>query len=203
MDMELLIQDLLASGVLRSPAIVAAFRAIDRKDFVRPEYITEAYLDTALPIGFEQTISQPTTVAYMLELLDAKLGDRILDVGSGSGWTTALLAHITGTTGEVFGVERIPELVAFGNANLAKYSFPHAHIARASTMLGLPEKSPFDRILVSAASPELPLELVAQMALGGTLVIPIGTSLVQIKKSRDGEITSSEHSGFVFVPLIP
>ncbi|OHA84570.1 MAG: protein-L-isoaspartate O-methyltransferase [Candidatus Yonathbacteria bacterium RIFOXYC1_FULL_52_10] len=201
--MKLLIRDLLATGVLRSPAIIAAFRAIDRKDFVRPEYLTEAYLDTALPIGFEQTISQPTTVAYMLELLDAKPGDRILDVGSGSGWTTALLAHIAGTAGEVFGVERIPELVDFGSTNLIKYSFPRAHLTHADTTLGLPEKSPFDRILVSAASPELPLELVAQLALGGTLVIPIGTSLIKIQKNRDGDITSSEHPGFVFVPLIP
>jgi len=182
--------------------IVEAFKKVDRKDFVLPEYTEYADVDEPLPIGHGQTISQPYTVAFMLELLEPKEGQRILDVGSGSGWTTALLAQIIGKTGRVYGVELIPELVTFGKNNLKKYHFPHASIEQAGNIFGLPKKGPFDRILVSAASASLPQELVNQLAVGGIMVIPIGNDIVKIKKISKKEITREAHSGFVFVPLV-
>ncbi|MBI4121543.1 MAG: protein-L-isoaspartate(D-aspartate) O-methyltransferase [Candidatus Ryanbacteria bacterium] len=179
-----------------------ALGAIDRKDFVPKEFVRDAYKDIPLPIGHGQTISQPYTVAFMLELLDPKAGNKILDVGSGSGWTTALLAHIVWREGAVFGVERVQELADFGKKNLEKYKFAHASIEKAGKALGLPKKAPFDRILVSAASSELPQELVDQLAIGGIMVIPIGDTIYKIIKKSEGEITREAHHGFVFVPLV-
>ncbi|HEY4497221.1 MAG TPA: protein-L-isoaspartate O-methyltransferase [Candidatus Paceibacterota bacterium] len=182
--------------------IVKAFQKVDRKDFVLPEYTEYADVDEPLPIGHGQTISQPYTVAFMLELIEPQKGQRILDVGSGSGWTTALLAHIVGTKGRVYGTELIPDLVTFGKNNLKKYHFPHASIEQTGNILGLPKKGPFDRILVSAASAFIPQKLIDQLAVGGIMVIPIGNDVVKIKKISKKEITREAHSGFVFVPLL-
>lgn len=197
-----LIVTLTPAGLLRSPAIIAAFRAIDRADFVRPEYRNEAYLDYSLPIGSGQTISQPATVATMLELLAPRAGDRVLDVGSGSGWTTALLAHIVGNEGSVYGTERVPELVRFGSGNIARYHFLHASIHHAQPTLGLPDQAPFDRILVSAASNTIPEELLDQLRPGGTMVLPVHTSVVRIEKHFDASLALKELPGFAFVPLV-
>lgn len=182
--------------------IASAFRAVDRKDFVPPKYKQGAYLDEPLPIGHGQTISQPYTVAFMLKLLAPQSGQRMLDVGSGSGWTTALLAHIVGARGRVYGVELIPELVTFGKSNLEKCHFTNASIEQAGDGFGLPQKAPFDRILVSAASTALPQELVGQLAVGGIMVIPIGNDIVKIKKISQKKITKEKHPGFIFVPLV-
>lgn len=200
--MDPLVDALTFAGVLRSPTIIAAFRAVDRTDFVRPEYRDEAYLDYPLPIGEGQTISQPTTVAIMLELLAPLPGERVLDVGSGSGWTTALLAHIVGETGFVYGTERIPDLVRFGADNISRYNVPHASIRHAEKTLGLPSRAPFDRILVSAASDTIPQELVDQLRPEGVMVIPVGTSVLRVEKHTDGSYTTRELPGFNFVPLI-
>src|ERR1044071_317483 len=107
------------SRVLENPELEKAFADIDRADFVGPDYEVEAYEDYALPIGLGQTISQPTVVAFMLELLDIQKGEEILDVGSGSGWTTALLSELTGEDGSVLGWEILPELVKLGQKNIA------------------------------------------------------------------------------------
>lgn len=190
------------SSVLRSERIKAAFRAVLRADFVGDDYLSEAYEDYPLPIGYGQTISQPTTVAFMLELLDAAEGDRVLDVGSGSGWTTALLAHLVGKKGRVVGVERIPELVLLGQKNLAKYDFKNASIREAGDVLGAPDEVPFERILVSASADELPRELVVQLKEGGTMVIPIKDTLYKIEKARGGSLKKTSYPGFAFVPLL-
>lgn len=195
-------QELIKSGVLRTPEIIAAFSTVDRADFVLQEYLSETYEDYPLPIYGGQTTSQPTTVAFMLELLAPQHGEKILDVGSGSGWTTALLAHIVGPTGNIIGVERIPELVHFGQENLAKYDLPQACILPASNLLGLPKEAPFDRILVSAASDTLPQELVAQLRNGGTMVIPIRDAIWHVIKKESGEIETIRYPGFAFVPLV-
>ena len=123
-----LVEKLISDEALRTPRIIDAFKKIDRADFVEVQYKDEAYGDYPLPIGHEQTISQPSTVAFMLELLQPATGNKVLDVGSGSGWTAALLAQIVGPEGRVFGFELVPELVKFGSENLAKYNFPHAEI---------------------------------------------------------------------------
>jgi len=188
--------------VLRTDGIIDAFRTVDRKDFVLKEYEKEAYGDYPLPIGFGQTISQPTTVAFMLELLQPEKGDKILDVGSGSGWTTALLAHIAGKKGKVFGLEKIPELVSLGKENLAKYDFSNARILKAKEELGLKEEAPFDKILVSAFARTVPEELVKQLKTGGVVVMPVDNDILRIEKVSSKENKIQKFEGFVFVPLV-
>ena len=198
-----LIESMIERGVLKTPRVIKAFRSVDRADFVLPKYTEEAYGDYPLPIGGGGTISQPSTVAFILELLSPELGDTVLDVGSGSGWTTALLSELVGPKGAVWGVEIVPQLVKFGKENLAKYDFPHANITTADKdTLGLPKHAPYDKILVSAAAEELPEQLIEQLAAGGRLVIPIVNSIWQIDKKEDGEIKEKEFHGFVFVPLL-
>lgn len=193
---------LIGSGVLRSPALVDAFLRCDRALFVPEALLNDAYGDYPLPIGGGQTISQPTTVAIMLELLHPRCGDRVLDIGSGSGWTTALLASAVGEKGYVEGIERVSFLVDYGRRRLHA-----AHIANASihpadpTVLGKPGHR-FDRILVSASAPWMPHELFDQLNPGGVLVIPVQNSLWRITKHADGTTDSFELPGFRFVPLI-
>lgn len=194
---------LMKSGVLTTDTLIRAFRKIDRKDFVPSSYLNEAYGDYPIPISDDgQTISQPTTVAIMLELLGAQKGDKVLDVGSGSGFTTALLADMVGHTGQVIGVEIVPQLVTFGQTNLRKYHLPHATIREAVGVLGMPSEAPFDRILVSASAKELPQSLVLQLKPGGVMVISVGNELWRVEKSLQGGVSIKKYPGFVFVPLI-
>ena len=197
-----LVNYLIRCGVLKTSSIIRAFLKIDRADFVLPEYQDEAYQDYPLPIGYGATISQPYTVAFMLELLQLQKGEKILDLGSGSGWTTALLAEIVGKKGKVFGVEIVPELVGFGKKNLKKYGLQNAKIVKAESSLGLTKEAPFDKILVSAAAQNLPQELLDQLKAPGRLVMPIGGSLWKIEKDNHSDIQQEEYPGFMFVPLI-
>ncbi len=188
--------------MLKSPLIIDAFRTIDRKYFIPDHLIEDAYTDAPLPIGNYQTISQPSTVAFMMERLDPKDGNTVLDIGSGSGWTTAILCYIVGDKGSVTGVERVDTLVDQGRKNLSKFRFnSHCHIESAGDRLGLPGKQ-FDRILVSAAADEIPEELFSQLDTGGILVIPIGESIFKFTKVSETQIDKEEFYGFVFVPLI-
>lgn len=201
MDQQALQKFLKRSQGFGSPGLEAAFAKIDRKDFVRQDYQDAAYGDFPLPIGFGGTISQPSTVLFMFNLLDPKPGEKILDVGSGSGWTTALLAAAVGPNGTVFGVEIIPELAKFGADNLAKYQMPWAKISPAGKGLGLPAKAPFDKILVSAAAKELPDELLGQLQVGGTATLVVGPKVVKIVKRSKIKLDREEFPGFAFVPL--
>lgn len=197
-----LVDHLKNTGVLRTKIIIEAFQTIDRKDFVPANLQTYSYEDNALPIGFGQTISQPYTVAFMLELLGVKRGDRVLDVGSGSGYTTALLVEIADPKGYVCGVEIIPELVALGQKNLAKYSVKQADIRLSGATLGLPTEAPFDRILVSASAGELPKALIDQLKTDGIMVASIHNEIWKIEKKTHGKLIIAKHSGFAFVPLV-
>lgn len=201
-DNEHLIRHLIASGVLRTPNIIHAFRQCDRILFVPEEYYSYAYEDRPLPIGSAQTISQPYTVAIMLELLAPQIGDRVLDIGSGSGWTTALLATAVGTSGIVEGTEIIPSLVEYGNKNLAKADIHNASIKLTDPPSLGKTGELYDRILVSASADNMPTTLFDQLKPEGILVIPIRNSIWRITKKKDGNITSNEFPGFRFVPLI-
>ncbi|MBL7045644.1 MAG: protein-L-isoaspartate(D-aspartate) O-methyltransferase [Parcubacteria group bacterium] len=200
--MKELIEELKKEGVLRRLNILNAFKNIDRKDFVPFVYKSESYGNRPLPTDCAQTISQPYTVAFMLDLLDPQACEKILDVGSGSGWTTALLAHIVGKEGCVIGVEIIPELVKFGKKNLAKYNFKNAKIIQSDNALGYENNAPYDRILVSAASTTLPETLVQQLKIGGIMVIPVKDAIWKVTRTSDFDTEIEKHHGFVFVPLI-
>lgn len=178
------------------------FDKVDRTKFVLPEMVGSAGLDMPLPIGFGQTISQPTTVRLTLEWLEPQPGDKVLDVGSGSGWTTALLAHLVGPKGKVYAVERVPELVEFGRSNALRAGIKNAKFYLAGKKFGLPKIAPFDRILISAAADKVPKDLIDQLKVGGKMVIPINYDVLEIEKTSDVEADIRKHSGFVFVPLV-
>jgi protein-L-isoaspartate(D-aspartate) O-methyltransferase len=182
--------------------IEQAFRRVKRANFVPEELRTHSDVDAPLPIGFGQTISQPTTVQMMLEWLEPEPGDKILDVGSGSGWTSALLAHIVGPRGKVYAVERIPELVDFGRDNVGRLGFKNVSFFVAGKQFGLTKYAPYDRILVSAAAQELPPGLVRQLRIGGKMVIPVENDVLKIEKTTKDKYQKKTHPGFIFVPLI-
>lgn len=183
-------------------AIGKAFKTIHRKNFVPKNLRDEAYIDAPLPIGYGQTISQPSTVKNMLYWLGAQAGEKIMDVGSGSGWTTALLSQIVGEKGKVFAVEIITELVKFGRNNCEKAGINNAEFFQAGKEYGLPQFSPFDRILVSASARRLPLELIDQLKIGGKLVIPVQEDILEITKISKKNFKTVTHPGYIFVPLI-
>lgn len=203
-----LINELINSGYLKTPEIISAFKKIKRRDFVRPEDAERAEINAPLGIGYGQTISQPATVAFMLEKLQPRRGEKILDIGSGSGWTAALLAQIVGAGGKVYGAERIRELADFAAENIRKYNFTEkARIIFADGHEGLPEFAPFDKILVSAAAEAMPEKLFLELKAGGRLVIPVGEkfktqSIIAVDKIAENKFKKKEYPGFIFVPLV-
>lgn len=183
------------------PAVAEAFRTQPRARFLPASARDRATQDVPIQIGAGQTCSQPRTVAAMLDLLQVHPGQRVLDVGSGSGWTTALLAELTGPEGSVVGVEIEPSLVTVGSANLARAGVPWASIRPAAAgVLGVPEDAPYDRILVSANARRLPDELVDQLAENGRLVVPVDGWLTLVVK-ESWMVRATRHGPYRFVPL--
>jgi len=215
-----LIEKLIQDGYLRTPLIIGAFKNIKREDFVPEDLKGEADINAPLPIGFGQTISQPLTVAFMLELLQPQPGEKILDIGAGSGWQTALLAYCVshqGKLGKVFAVERIPELVEFGKKNISKYNFlaPYRTEGSGSGVEkgiveficgdgseGLRKEAPFDKIICAASAEKIPEEWKKQLKIDGRIVTPIKDSVWLFIKKSDTDFEKIEYPGFAFVPLI-
>lgn len=200
-----LIESLIKEKWLKTPKIITAFRKIKRVDFLPEELKDLAELNEALSIGYSQTISQPLTVAFMLELLGPEAGDKILDVGSGSGWTSALLGEIVGEKGKVIAIEVIPELKEFGEGNAAKYGFVKkgtVNFVLTDGSRGFEKEAPYDKILASAAASKLPEAWKKQLKIGGRIVMPIDSSILLFIKKSETEFEKKEYPGFVFVSLV-
>ena len=184
---------------MSTPSIPEAMRAQDRRRFLPPEVVADYELDAPRPNGFGQTNSQPSTVAAMLSLLEPFPGMRVLDVGSGSGWTSAILGELGGPDSSVSAVELVPELVERSRAAI-RQPWVRVHPAEPGT-LGLPSLAPFDRILVSAMADDLPSELVDQLTVDGVMVAPWAGVMHRVRRTDDG-IDVTEHGGYRFVPLL-
>ena len=182
--------------------IELAFAIYHRQNFMPEDIREQANWDIALPIGYGQTISQPTTVKWMLEWLEPEIGNKVLDIGSGSGWTTALLSYLVGSKGRVYAVERIPELLEFGQQNCLNAGVKNAKFYPAGKEYGLPRYAPYERILVSATANDLPESLLKQLNIDGKLVIPVKNDILEITKTAKDNYDIITHPGFVFVPLI-
>jgi len=201
-----LIKYLRGKGVLHMPRIEEALHKIRREDFVSTNNQAEAYIDHPLGIGFGQTISQPSTVVFMLEKLSINIGDNVLDVGSGSGWQLALAAELVGQSGRVTGIEIIQDLVMKARRNIAKYNFNNLQIIHGNGNEGFSLAAPYDKIVVAcAAKGDVPEALLKQLRLGGKLIIPVGDGvqdLLLIKKLGEGQYETKRYPGFMFVPFV-
>ncbi len=200
-----LADNLIEEGWLKTPRIIEAFKRIKRIDFLPENMKNLAELNEALPIGYGQTISQPLVVAFMIEQLEPKEGDKILDIGSGSGWTAALLAEIVGERGKVIAIDIVPELVEFGKKNIEKYNFIEKGIVEcicADGSKGYQKGTPYDKILVSATAREIASAWQEQLKVGGRIVVPIDSSVWLYIKKDQKHFEEKEYPGFIFVPLI-
>ena len=200
---QLLFEQIEARGV-RDPMVLAAMRAVPREYFVPEALRGDAYADTALPIGAGQTISQPYIVAFMLEALALRGGDKVLEIGAGSGYAAAVLSKIAN---DVFAIERIDSLARRAVENLTEAGCDNVRVRHGDGTEGWPEEAPFDAILVSAGAPDLPTSLMRQLAIGGRLVVPIGSSpryqdLVRIVRVSAEEYDRENIAEVRFVPLI-
>ncbi len=212
-----LVDQLIQQNYLKTPRIVEAFRKIKRADFV-PEEVKVAQgedfinsYNAPLQIGHGQTISQPLTVAFVLELLQPQEGDKILDIGSGSGWQAALLSQIVGEKGLVYAIEIIPELKEFGEKNAEKYRLSNIEFICGDGASGFSSQAPFDKIVVAAAVQTkgdvsgvgaVPSPWKKQLKKGGRLVVPIEHSIWLLVKKSEEDFIQKEFPGFSFVPLI-
>ncbi len=176
--------------------IISAFKKTPREKFIPKKLKPFAYEDTALPISHEATISQPYTIAFMLSLLELKKHQKVLEIGSGSGYVLALINKIT--KGETYGIEIIKSL-AIKSSKILKNN-KKIIIINKNGKNGLKEKAPFDRILISASAESTPIHLVNQLKENGIIVASVKNSIVKIKKEKN-KITEQEFQGFVFVPL--
>lgn len=203
--LHMLVDNLIEQGWLKTDSIIQAFKKIHRKDFLPDNIKSLAEENRPLSIGFNQINSQPLTVAFMLELLQPEPGDKILDIGCGSGWTTALLSQIVGDKGKVIGIEIIPQLADLATNNISKYNFNNKGVTQIickNGMKGYEQEAPFDKILASASGKNIPKDWIKQLKIGGKVVAPINTSIWVFEKKSEKEIIKKQYPGFSFVPLI-
>jgi protein-L-isoaspartate(D-aspartate) O-methyltransferase len=207
-----LVKTLISKGFLYSSKVIRSFRIVPREKFLPIHLKEKAYIDTPLPIGFEQTISAPHMVAIMAEASDLQEGNKILEIGTGSGYHAAITAEIVcqknyQNLGHVYTLEIIPELFSFAKKNLEETNYTNrVTIISQDGSIGYSEQAPYDRILVTAAAPKIPTVLIEQLKLGGILLIPVGDhyffqSLIKIRKNFDGRTVTEKLGRVAFVPL--
>lgn len=174
---------------ISSETVIRAMEQVPRERFVPQDSRHMAYLDLPLSIGEGQTISQPYIVAMMTEAMELSGGDRVLEIGTGSGYQTAILSALT-PRGRVVTMERVPALMQQARQRLQELGYRNVEVQLADSSLGCPSKGPYDAIIVTAAAPRLPESLISQLAIGGRLVIPVGTlsqqELVQARRTDEG-----------------
>ena len=203
-ERERMVREQIQARGVREPSVLRAMQAVARHCFVPRKYLKEAYEDHPIPIGKGQTISQPYIVALMTELLRIEAADRVLEVGTGSGYQSAVLS---GLVGEVFTVEIYPELAKEAGARLASLGYKNVKVRRGDGYFGWKANAPFDAIIVTAASSEIPPPLLRQLKPGGRMCIPVGgryqvQKLMLIEKARDGSISTRGVLPVRFVPLL-
>lgn len=189
------------TAAARPPEIREVMERLDRARFLPAQHRRSSQWNRPVPIGYGQTNSQPSTVVAMMDLLQVHPGMRVLDIGCGTGWSTAILAELVGPEGSVTGVERISALADTARQLLADIDTVEI-VEATGGVFGLPDAEPFDRILVSAAATQLPEELIDQLVPGGILVIPVGSTMLRVKKLIQGGVHITEHGGYAFVPLV-
>jgi protein-L-isoaspartate(D-aspartate) O-methyltransferase len=199
---EMMVESQLIPRGIRDERVLDAMRRVPRHQFVEELIRHSAYDDMALPIGDGQTISQPYMVAVMTELLELKGTEKVLEIGTGSGYQAAILAELAN---EVYTIERIPVLTKRAKDTLSSLGYENIHLSTGDGTMGWPEEAPFDRIIITAASPKIPDPLMAQLAMDGILLVPVGSrysqQLLKIAKTNQGA-TEEYHTPCVFVPLI-
>lgn len=202
---EALVESFVNMGILRTPRIIKAFLSCPRHLFVPDKYLKHAYEDIPLPTFNGQTISQPYTMAVMLEALNPSSGDKVLDIGSGTGWTTCLLAEIVGKKGLVVGIELNPKLAEFSKENIRKTQLKNIEIICGDGKKGYPKEAPYNCVLINAACNNVPEMVVEQVKIGGKIVAPINSipfqEMVLFHKLSSGELTRINLGNYVFVPL--
>jgi len=195
-------EQLVPRGII-NPRVLEAFRKVPREEFISSYAKPSAYVDAPLSIGRSQTISQPYTVAFMTELLEPQVADRVLEVGTGSGYQAAILAELVQ---KVFTIECIEELAIRAEKTLKVLGYENIEVSIGDGSQGLPNKAPFDGIIVTAACSEVPPPLLEQLVCGGRLVAPVGGSflqeMVRITKTNEGKLEKETFGTFRFVPLV-
>ena len=194
----------IAARGIDDPALLDAFRAVPREVFVAPELAGDAYDDRALPIAAGQTISQPYIVALMIAAAKVGPGDRVLEVGAGSGYAAAVLGQVGR---EAIAIERHEELARVAAERIARLGYTNVRIVEGNGILGWPEGAPFDAIIVSAGGGQVPQALIDQLKPGGRLVIPLGgrwagQTLVKLTRQADGSVVRTPLCAVRFVPLV-
>jgi len=202
---ELLIKHLIEVGALKTPKIIEAFKKIPRHFFVRKDYLKYAYEDIPLPTFNGQTISQPYTIAIMTESLNPKSGEKILEIGSGSGYQAALLGFCVGKKGKVITIELEKELVEFSKKNIKKVKLKNVKIIHGDGKKGYPKEAPYDKCMITAACDEVPKAVIDQVKINGRIVAPVnnlfGQRMMIIDKIGKNKFKKRDLGSFIFVPL--
>ena len=201
---EHLIGHWISSGVVKDKRVIEAFKKVPREKFIKKEHLDEAYGDYPLAIGEGQTISQPTTVMIMTQALELKEGDKVLEVGTGSGYQAAIIANIVGKKGKVISTEIAYDLAEFAKNNIKKLNIKNIKIIKHDGSKGYEKEAPYDKMIITAACPRIPKPLTSQLKENGIIVAPVGSMLEQVMikaRKKNNKLIEEKLGDFQFVPL--